>query len=111
MDREAVYAVYSYTMERYEDTGSFQTALWDGSVFAQEHLLARVQEDPSLQELARFQEWNDPLSDFDPQTGPEACFHPGEKPEALSPGSLFIEQEDFVRYNQDRHDRFYKKWE
>lgn len=111
LDREAVYAVYSYTMERYDDTGSFQTALWDGSVFAQEHLLARVQEDPSLKELARFQEWNDPLSGFDPQAGPEACFHPREEPEALSPGSLFIEQEDFVRYNQDRHDRFYKKWE
>ena len=109
LDREAIYAVYSYTMERYHDTGSFETALWDGAVFAREHLLARVQADPSLKKLARFQPENDPLSGFDPQIGPVACFHPKEEPEELSPGALFREQAAFIRDNQSRHNRFYKE--
>ncbi len=78
-------------------------------MFAREHLLARVQADPSLKKLARFQPENDPLSGFDPQIGPVACFHPKEEPEELSPGALFREQAAFIRDNQSRHNRFYKE--
>ncbi|NBI73292.1 hypothetical protein D3Z50_20040 [Clostridiaceae bacterium] len=74
-DPESVYAVYDYTMERYFETGSFETALWDGAVFAQAHLRSRLQAHPDLGKLERLQDEHNFFADFDPQKGPDFYFH------------------------------------
>ena len=65
LNREAILSVYSYTAARYQGPDSFETALWEGSVFAREQMTARMQADPALRGLVRYGAENNPLAEFD----------------------------------------------
>ncbi len=99
IDREAVDSVYSYTVERYLFSGSFQTALWEGAVYAQSQILSRQQADPSLESLARYEEEENPLFDFDPQGDPDAYFHSEIWGAFSDPRTLLREWEMFQSEN------------
>ncbi|NBI69990.1 hypothetical protein D3Z50_02685 [Clostridiaceae bacterium] len=110
LEPEPVYAVYSYTVKRYLDTGSFETALWDGSVFAHEQLLSRLQEHPDLEKTARFQDNRNPFSDFNPEAGSKYYFHHTTQYGKDSPPYLYHAWENNLEFYLERHKEFFEGW-
>ena len=72
LNLDAVRSVYEYMTDRYQETGSYEDALWESSVFAHEQIISRMQADPTLKGLARYEPENNPLSGFDVREGREA---------------------------------------
>lgn len=71
LDRNAVLSVYKYVTSEYSDTGSFEKTLWNGSIYAQDQLAARLEAQPDLQNVRRFSVDNNPFSSFRPEEGME----------------------------------------
>lgn len=103
---EPVYAVYDYTMERYFETGSFETALRDGAVFDRTHLLSCLQANPDLGRLERLQDEHNFFADFDPQKGPDFYFHEDKDYRSDSLYYLYYCWEWCILNAQSRHSMF-----
>lgn len=99
LDPEAILAVFTYMTSRYQGKDSFPDVLWQGSVFAYEHMHSRLQADPALQNQERFQEENNPLSDFEPRIGAEGFFRSKEEYyRRNSPLDYLHEWRSFIRF-------------
>ena len=110
IDPDPVYEVYFYTIEQYLSTGSFQAALWNGSVFAHDQILSRQKADPSLKKLDRYQDRNNPLHGFDPKADPDSYFNSGKDCEDFSPLYLYRRYQSYINYFESRHQKFSEKW-
>jgi len=101
LNREAILSVYSYTAARYQGPDSFETALWDGSVFAWEQMTARMQADPALRGLVRYGAENNPLSEFDAGMGKDAFLSSRERGAYQSPLYDLQDWRDLMEYWED----------
>ena len=110
LDPDPVYAVYDYTMEQYFDTGSFETALWEGAVFAHAHLLSRLEANPGLGKLERFQDENNFFAEFDPQKGPDFYFSEEREYRPDSLRQLYHSWEWCAIDAEGRRQRFSEQW-
>ncbi len=110
LDPDPVYAVYDYTMEQYFDTGSFETALWEGAVFAHAHLLSRLEANPGLGKLERFQDENNFFAEFDPQKGPDFYFSEEREYRPDSLRQLYYSWEWCAIDAEGRRQRFSEQW-
>lgn len=96
LNRNAVDSVYKYVIEIYHSTGSFQKALWNGSIFAQNQAVSRLEEQPYLRTVKRYADENNPLSAFRPEQGMEVFLTSTNSESARTPKYYLDNWEYFI---------------